>query len=156
MGFKEKMKDFFNLNEEEAYDEYDTFSETEEEAVSPIAPAEPVGRKPVTNRTPVVPIASKGGQKVAKISVVEPRVYAEVTKIVDIVLANDSVLVNLRRVDEAQSRQIIDFLTGAAYAIKGEFQKISAEIFLCTPASVEVEGIMKEITNEAPSFDLNR
>ena len=92
----------------------------------------------------------------AKISVVEPRVYAEVTKIVDIVLANDSVLVNLRRVDEAQSRQIIDFLTGAAYAIKGEFQKISAEIFLCTPASVEVEGIMKEITNEAPSFDLNR
>ena len=75
---------------------------------------------------------------------VEPRAYSESQTIADHLKAKNTVVVNLKRVTEAQSKRIIDFLTGTLYAIGGDLQKLGPGIYLCTPKNVSVQGKITE------------
>lgn len=56
---------------------------------------------------------------------------------------------------------MVDFLSGAVYAIGGDLQKLGSGIFLCTPNNVNVEGKMsdgdkvvkKEVKKDSEEFD---
>ncbi len=80
---------------------------------------------------------SNGGSKMI---LLEPRAYSESQQIVDYIKARSAVVVNLKRVTPEQAKRIVDFLSGAVYALKGELQKLGNGIFLCTPNNVNVEG----------------
>jgi cell division inhibitor SepF len=71
---------------------------------------------------------------------VEPRAYSESQTIADHLRAKNTVVVNLKRVTDAQAKRIIDFLTGTLYAIGGDMQQIGPGIYLCTPKNVSVQG----------------
>ena len=75
---------------------------------------------------------------------VEPRAYSESQTIADHLKSKNTVVVNLKRVTEAQAKRIIDFLTGTLYAIGGDLQKIGPGIYLCTPNNVNVQGRISE------------
>ncbi len=75
---------------------------------------------------------------------VEPRAYSESQTIADHLRSKNTVVVNLKRVTEAQAKRIIDFLTGTLYAIGGDLQKIGPGIYLCTPKNVSVQGKISE------------
>lgn len=75
-----------------------------------------------------------------KMVLVEPRAYSESQQIVDHLKKRNSVVVNLKRVTNDQARRIIDFLSGALYAIGGDIQRLGNGIYLCTPKNVDVEG----------------
>ena len=75
-----------------------------------------------------------------KMVLVEPRAYSESQQIADHLKRKNSVVVNLKRVTNDQARRIIDFLSGALYAINGDIQKLGNGIYLCTPKNVDVEG----------------
>lgn len=75
---------------------------------------------------------------------VEPRAYSESQAIADHLKSKNTVVVNLKRVTDAQARRIIDFLTGTLYAIGGDLQKIGPGIYLCTPRNVTVQGKISE------------
>lgn len=70
----------------------------------------------------------------------EPRAYSESQTIADHLKTKNTVVVNLKRVTDAQARRIIDFLTGTLYAIGGDLQEIGEGIYLCTPKNVTVQG----------------
>ena len=56
-------------------------------------------------------------------------------------------------VDEIAQR-IIDFISGAAFAISGNLQKISSYIFLVTPTNVDISGDLQDLLSgsmETPS-----
>lgn len=71
---------------------------------------------------------------------VEPRAYSESQTIADHLKTKNTVVVNLKRVTDAQAKRIIDFLTGTLYAIGGDLQQIGPGIYLCTPKNVTVQG----------------
>lgn len=75
---------------------------------------------------------------------IEPRAYSESQTIADHLKSKNTVVVNLKRVTDAQAKRIIDFLTGTLYAIGGEMQKIGPGIYLCTPKNVNVQGSISE------------
>ncbi len=75
---------------------------------------------------------------------IEPRAYSESQTIADHLKSKNTVVVNLKRVTEAQAKRIIDFLTGTLYAIGGDMQKIGPGIYLCTPKNVNVQGKISE------------
>ena len=89
--------------------------------------------------------ASKGGA--TQVTLVEPRVYAEVRDIADHLKSRRSVIVNLHRVEHDQKKRIIDFLSGTVYVISGDIQRVGADIYLCTPADVEVTGEISTLLN---------
>ena len=84
----------------------------------------------------------------SKVILVEPRVYAEAQDITDHLKNRRAVVVNLQRIGHEEGRQIVDFLSGAVYALGGDIQKIGSSIFLCTPDNVEISGNISELVQE--------
>lgn len=71
---------------------------------------------------------------------IEPRAYSESQTIADHLKSKNTVVVNFKRVTDAQAKRIIDFLSGTLYAIGGDLQQIGPGIYLCTPKNVSVQG----------------
>ena len=75
-----------------------------------------------------------------KMILLEPRAFSEAQTIADYLKSRNTVVVNLKRVTPEVAKRIVDFLSGAVYAIGGGLQKLGNGIFLCTPNNVNVEG----------------
>ena len=80
----------------------------------------------------------------SKMILLEPRAFSESQQIADYLKSRHAVVVNLKRVTPDQAKRIVDFLSGALYAIGGTLQKLGSGIFLCTPNNVSVEGKMTD------------
>lgn len=89
--------------------------------------------------------ANKSGSKMI---LLEPRAFSEAQTIVDYLKHRDTVVVNLKRVTPEVAKRVVDFLSGAVYAIGGDLQKLGSGIFLCTPNNVNVEGKMSDGDNK--------
>ena len=76
----------------------------------------------------------------SKMILLEPRAFSEAQTIAEYLKARNTVVVNLKRVTPEVAKRIVDFLSGAVYAIGGGLQKLGNGIFLCTPNNVNVEG----------------
>jgi cell division inhibitor SepF len=134
MSIKTKFKTFFYLN-----DEYD---DNDEEYIEKEIETATSTKQPTTKQN-VVSLQSI--QKSSKMVLFEPNDYAEAQDIADHLRNRRTVVVNLQRIDRDQGKQIVDFLSGAVYALGGHIQKIGVNIFLCTPDNVEVSGNISEI-----------
>ena len=75
-----------------------------------------------------------------KMILLEPRAFSEAQTIADYLKSRNTVVVNLKRVTPEVAKRIVDFLSGAVYAIEGDLQKLGNGIFLCTPNNINVEG----------------
>ncbi|EXJ22852.1 FtsZ-interacting protein [Alkalibacterium sp. AK22] len=145
MSIKDKLNDYFSL------------SDTDSDAVEPQPEKEAKLKQPAVQDTPalrpsadtdskrshhqnIVAINHQQALKKPKIRVMEPRLYSDVQSIADILLNNQSVVLNFRRMEKGQAKQMLDFLMGTTYAIKGDIQRLGEEIFICTPQSFEVDG----------------
>jgi len=145
MTIKSKLKTFFFLDDE--YD--DNNDDTNVNELTPVKQKQPVVKNQnVVSLQSIQKTASS--TKSSKVILVEPRTYSESTDIADQLKNRRAVVVNLQRIDSEQGRQIVDFLSGAVYAIGGDIQKIGSSIFLCTPDNVEVSG---NISDLIPDFD---
>ncbi|MUV36208.1 Cell division protein SepF [Lentibacillus sp. JNUCC-1] len=138
MGFKNKFKDLFTLDDEYEYVESD-------ERVPEYDSQEG------SNKGNVVNLKSMQ-QPSSKVVLCEPRTYNEVQEIADHVVNRRAVVVNLQRVDQKEGRRIVDFLSGTVYALEGEMQKLGRETFLCTPDNITVSGAISESIAENDDF----
>jgi len=48
------------------------------------------------------------------------------------------VIINLQGVDRDLSRRFVDFTSGLCYGLSGQMEKVASDVFLLTPADVEV------------------
>ncbi len=56
---------------------------------------------------------------------------------------NKPVIINIEDMDRDEARRTIDFISGAAYARRGSFRKISDGILLLAPSNVDVTPAVK-------------
>lgn len=136
MTIKSKLKTFFFLDED-----YDDNHLDDDEKVEPI-------KSQKQSMKPQNVVSLQSVQKASKVILVEPRVYAEAQDITDHLKNRRAVVVNLQRISHEEGRQIVDFLSGAVYALGGDIQKIGSSIFLCTPDNVEISGNISELVKE--------
>ena len=145
MTIKSKIKTFFFLDDD--FDD-DTSKEYMTEPAEPIKPKkQPVKSQNVVSIQSVQQQSAKS-TKSSKVILVEPHSNSEAPEIVDHLKNRRAVVVNLQRIDKEQGRQIVDFLSGAVYALGGDIQKIGLSIFLCTPDNVEVSGNISDLIPE--------
>ena len=139
--FKEKISNFFLLGDEE-YSEPEAKEQIEikEQSEKPIIEEKETQTLKQRGGENIVAINQKKVMKKPRITIIEPRLYSEVQELSDTLLANQSVIINFRRMDKEQAKKMLDFLMGVTYAIKGDIQRLGEEIFICTPQSVEVDG----------------
>ena len=76
----------------------------------------------------------------AKPHVVAPGAFRDAQEIGDRLKASQPVIVNLTAADPPLSRRMIDFISGATYALGGSMDKVADQVFLLTPSNVEVSA----------------
>lgn len=84
-----------------------------------------------------------------KIIVHEPLSYEEAPDIVEDLKSRKVVVINFEQLDTGLKRQLFDFLNGALYAIEGKIQKVTKDIFVLAPNSVEIDGLKEELKTRA-------
>lgn len=90
-----------------------------------------------------------------KVVVIQPTSYNDSQDIADHLKSKKPVVVNLERLDKEDARKMVDFLSGAVYALDGSMQKVANGILLLAPYNV---GIMGDFSSELKSngiFDLD-
>ena len=73
-----------------------------------------------------------------KLVVIEPKAFDECPRLVDNLKSKKPVIINLEKLESDTARKIFDFLSGATYALNGNVQKISNNIFVFAPESVDI------------------
>lgn len=76
--------------------------------------------------------------KGAKVIVSEPEKFEEVQAIADHLKNRKQVILNFEATSPEISQKIIDFVSGAVYALDGHSQQLGQNIFLFAPSSVEI------------------
>lgn len=138
MSIKNKLKNFFTVDEEYEYvEEYDTTTNI---------------NRMEQDKGNVVNL-SKIQQPTSKVVLCEPRTYSETQEIADHVVNRRAVVINLQRVDHSQRKRIVDFLSGTVYAVNGEIQKLGSETFLCTPDNIDVTGTITDSLEAEDDFE---
>ena len=80
-----------------------------------------------------------------EVRVVKPTSIDDSREISETLLAGRTVILNLEGLDLEMSQRIIDFVSGATYALGGNLQRISNYIFLVTPNNVEITGDLQDL-----------
>ncbi|MGE5551324.1 MAG: cell division protein SepF [Bacteroidota bacterium] len=101
-------------------------------------------------------VSLQSAQRQLRVVVFEPRSFEEVQAIVDQLKNHRPVIINLEDTDKTVARRVVDFMSGAVYALAGGMQKISVTIFLFTPANVEISlGPRAEPRDRSNFLNLN-
>lgn len=79
-----------------------------------------------------------------KVHVVEPASFNDAQEVGDRLKVVQPVILNLQGLDRDLQRRLIDFSSGLTYALGGSMSRVHDEVFLLTPANVEVSQEEKE------------
>lgn len=79
-----------------------------------------------------------------KVVVMQPENYDDAQEICDHLKNKKPVVINLEDIEKGDAQRIIDFLSGAVYALEGNIQKVTSGIFLIAPNNVDIMGDFKE------------
>ncbi len=129
------------LNEADDYlDEMDADHATNPVArdydyTEPVIPSRPEPRQQ-SNR--VVDINPKSYKQ--QIVIMEPADIETAQQVCDDVRAGKTVICNIEKIDPKIAQRVIDFITGAAHALRGNVMPISALIFVVAPGSTNIQN----------------
>lgn len=152
-GIMDWVKNTIGFNEE---DDDEIMSSSEVENAEP-APAP--SRRRAYDDVPHVHSSSPRRSKVVninttaqlKVVVVQPLSYNDAPEIADHLKSKKPVVVNLEKLDKAIANKVVDFLSGAVFALDGSMQKVSGRILLVVPNTM---GIMGDFSDELKSQGL--
>ncbi len=102
-------------------------------------------QKPKKNKGQVVSLHS---QRQMRVSVVEPYSFDDVQGIADHLKNHRPVIVNLEQAEPELAKRVVDFVSGATYALDGGMQKVGKGIFLFVPNNVDIDVDIKEQIKE--------
>jgi len=94
------------------------------------------------------PVVNLHTQKQMRIVLKEPEEYDEAQDIVDHIKNRRPVILNLESTESDTARRLVDFLSGATYALGGHMQKVNPGIFLFAPSNIEITLELKEALSE--------
>jgi cell division inhibitor SepF len=112
-----------------------TFPRDENPSVTTATPT-PLNARTPTGSTSVRPISPETAG--AKVHVVAPARFADAQEIANRLMNSQPVIVNMQTADRDLQRRMIDFCSGATYALSGGMERVADEVFLLTPSNVKV------------------
>ena len=86
-----------------------------------------------------------GGSNNMELRVIRPKIYDDSREISDTLSSGMPVVLNLEGLNADLAQRILDFTSGAVYAMNGNLQKVTSYIFVITPNSVAISGNFDEM-----------
>lgn len=133
MALKDMLKNFMNVDDTELEDE---FYENQE----PVAEQSKVRKE--------LPLMKVGFERrnrstdgsAMKVVIVRPDVFDDVAAIADHLIAGKTVVLNLETANRDMSRRMVDFMSGAAYALSCKLKKVANNTFIIVPEYADIAG----------------
>ena len=154
MSFMDKLLDALRLTEDDD-DEYEFANEEYFDDEDYEEPKKKTPRrenkveakeKPVAKITPITKVQKKQTVTTGmEVCVIKPTTIEDEIEIVDTLLSGRTVLINMEGLNVEIAQRIIDFTSGATYALHGSLQKVSNYIFLATPNGVDISGDIQNL-----------
>lgn len=88
----------------------------------------------------VVPLRSASASRAFEVSIMKPTRFDDSQDICDMLVAERATVVNLEGIDLALAQRIMDFISGAVYALNGKIHQVSNLIFIISPENVDISG----------------
>lgn len=157
MSFMDTFLSGLKITDEDGYDDGD-YLDNEDELSESASPRQASKNEGTSDEQPARKPLNRPGNARSKrlgngmeVCVIKPTNVDESREIADTLLSNRTVVLNMEGLDGDIAQRIIDFTSGATYAINGNLQKISHYIFIITPPSVDISGDFPTLLNG--SFD---
>ena len=136
-SFFNKMLYFMGIG-----DNIDEDNEEQEVAVTSTTPSKPqVESISSMKKSNVVNLHS--ASLPMKVVVVEPTNYDEVQDICNNLKSKKPIIINFENIDKDVARRMVDFISGAVFALDGTIQKVSNGIVIVAPSNVDILGNLK-------------
>lgn len=135
MGFMKSITNLFKPDDEYVDDSEYTEEEYEEEA-------------PARESRPARPAGSASSNASLEMKIIKPERYEDVTGIAQHLLHRRTVVLNLENTNKETIRRIIDFLSGVAFAIGGNLNRVANSTYVITPKNVELSDDQKDASVE--------
>lgn len=139
--------DDYDNNEYDDRREYDSRDDEDEAPTrgsARVSDIDHINTKKAAKNGNVLTFRNPGTQTEMQVVITRPNDVPDATLICDHVKENKACVVNLEGVQRDKAQRIADFLGGAAFALNGEIERISNEIFIIAPSSVHIAGDLKE------------
>ncbi|MEM9201200.1 MAG: cell division protein SepF [Actinomycetota bacterium] len=101
------------------------------------APVEAAPPRPANELQPAVRIVES---RAASPHAVSPTTFNDAQSIGDRFKSGQAVIVNLQGADRDLRRRLVDFASGLCYALGGKMDRVADQVYLLTPADVEVSA----------------
>ena len=144
------LEDTGRYPDDESYDDYDEAPTrpTREEA----APPAPVASITDRRRPKVVPTTGTVAE-LSRITTLHPRTYNEARTIGENFRDGVPVIMNLSEMDDSDAKRLVDFAAGLVFATRGTIERVTAKVFLLSPANVTVAAEDKQRIVEGGFFN---
>lgn len=99
-----------------------------------------IRQQPQRSSAPMVPSRRNSSAAGMQVRIIRPGTFDQASEIADTLLVKRTVLLNLEGLDVNTAQRIVDFASGACYALHGNFMRISNFIIVITPEEVDIAG----------------
>ena len=153
-GAMRKVAAYLGLVEDHGrYDEYDEFDEYAGEAFEEMGTdgddAEPRDGRDVrgeraatvaslADRRPMTVAPSRSTAEAPRIVTLHPRTYNDARALGEHFRDGIPVIMNLSDMDDVDAKRLVDFAAGLIFGLRGSIDRVTAKVFLLSPADVEV------------------
>ena len=174
MSFWDNVKKFAQPYDDDDYDDYDEeLDEFEEPAQEPARTRRPspFANTAATTAAPAAAAAAPAAPAAAPVSapsfggqvlnmnsgkqevvLFHAKTFDDAAKAADELCKRKAVILNMENVDKALTRRVVDFLSGAVYALEGRVKKVAQSTYLFCPHNMDISGDLENIKAETESY----
>ena len=147
-----KVKSFLGFDGEEDFEDDDFMEEDDQEYESIVtkAPNQPIQMSTVTNSTVNSTINSNNSKVVsihsasdAKVVITRPTKYDDSVDICTALRNRNIVIINTSALEVKVARRLLDFVSGAAYALDANVEDVETRVYVVSPSNVQVSNELK-------------
>lgn len=92
----------------------------------------------LADHRPVSAVRRAGPVREARITTLHPRTYNEARTLGEHFRDGTPVIMNLSEMDDVDAKRLVDFAAGLIFGLRGSIDRVTAKVFLLTPADVQV------------------
>jgi cell division inhibitor SepF len=105
----------------------------------PVYPQQPPP-PPVNTGSGITVSGGNNMQLAVELKIVKPEDYQDVTQIADHLINRKTVILNLEETNKETARRLLDFLSGVAYTIQGQIERVADRTFVITPSNIGISS----------------
>lgn len=104
-------------------------------------------------RPAMTAVSQRLGDSTYRITTMHPRTYNEARNIGEHFREGTPVIMNLTDMDDSDAKRLVDFGAGLVFGLRGRIERVTAKVFLLSPANVDVTAEDKRRIAEGEFFN---